>query len=402
MIYNVSKSLVESATQCWACPVFDKLFQIISNIAGKSYTYLSLVCTVVFCIILAIYIFNAVWNNIKSDSPDPWHTKSIQKVFINSIFALGLLATGVTFPRLITTITAEPVAYMTSAYTQIITRTDPVSVNASVNYTPEAMADNGFFRPELRDAVIDVMKTTISVLQDFILMGVAVIDGAFDWEMFTGVGVLFKHLILFLVGLTLTWTFVKLFIKYCFYFADFIVAMAFFAFLFPLSLVLLPFKGADSVPGWLGKLGNNIGKKQITNMINSIVAMGSAVLSYTIIINILMRFLVMPELDGAEMIQATDMSALFAEDISENSTQSLTLMSCTALVFVLTYLEKQVPNISKMILGAFNVKEENKLSEQLGNEAMKLADNAFNLVKNTGKVILGKNKAPDAPAPKTK
>ena len=396
MIYNAAESLVLQATQCWACPVFDKLFQIISNTAGLAYRYLSMACIVVFCVILAIYIFNAVWNNIKSDSPDLWHTKSIQKVFINSIFALGLLATGVTFPKLITTITAEPVAYITSAYTQIITQTDPVSVAQNVPYTPEEMSDDGFFRPELRDAVINVMKTTIRVLQEFILMGVAVIDGAFEWEMFTGIGIFFKHIILFFVGLTLTWTFVKLFMKYCFYFADFIVAMAFFAFLFPLSLVLLPFKGADSVPGWLGKLGNNIGKKQITNMINSIVAMGSAVLTYTIIINILIRFMDIPVLNITE---------LFAQDISDSITtsrESLTLMSCTALVFVLTYLEKQVPNVSKMILSAFNVKEENKLGEQLGDEAMKLADNTLKLIKNTGKTILGKNKAPDAPATKTK
>ena len=142
MIYNISQPLIDSAVQCWACPIFDKLFQLISKIVSSAYSTLTIVCVGVFVIIFALYAVNAVWNNLKSNSPDTWHTKSLQKVVINSLFALLLLMTGVTFPRIITTITAEPVAHMTLAYTQILTQQNPTSVEEAVSYTPEDMPDD--------------------------------------------------------------------------------------------------------------------------------------------------------------------------------------------------------------------------------------------------------------------
>ncbi|MBR6685264.1 MAG: hypothetical protein IKL37_03270 [Alphaproteobacteria bacterium] len=396
MIYNISQPLIDSAVQCWACPIFDKLFQLISKIVSSAYSTLTIVCVGVFVIIFALYTVNAVWSNLKSNSPDTWHTKSLQKVVINSLFALLLLMTGVTFPRIITTITAEPVAHMTLAYTQVLTQQNPTSVEEAVSYTPEDMPDDEIFRPQLRNAVIEIMQSTIVIFQDFISIGIKIIDAAFEWEAFTGLGKLLTHIILFFIGLTLTWSFAKLFFKYCFYFADFIVAMAFFAFLFPISLMLLPFKGADGVPAWLSNLGKNIGAKQVKSLINSIVAMGSVVLTYIIILNVLMRFLV-PDLNGEGMILPEHMSQLFEEDLGEDSFYSLSLVNMVALLFVLSYLEKQIPKITQMILGAFNVQEENKLSEQVGDVAMKFTEGAFNTVKNVGKTVIGKNKKPETP-----
>ena len=401
MIFNVAQNLIDNGTYCLACPVFDKLFQVVSTIGTSAYDYLVRACLGVFCILFAFYVINAVWNNMKNNSTDSWHTKSVQKVIINSLFALGLLATGIAFPRLITQITAEPVAHITLTYTRALTDQDFSASYDDVQYTPEPMAEDGMFSPDLRDAVIDVMKYTVFVLQGFILGAVGVIDASIEWTAFTGLGILLKHVILFFVGLALLWSFAKLFIKYCFYFADFIVAMAFFALLFPISMILLPFKGAEGVPGWMGKLGNSIGKQQIKNLINSIVALGAVVLSYTIITNVLMGFLSsnVGNIDPENFIN-TD--ALFREDFGINGFESMNLMTCTALVFVLAYLEQQVPKVSQMILSAFNVQPENKLGEQMGDMAIKLASNAINVVKNTGKTIMGKNGTASAPTPKAK
>lgn len=400
MIFNVAQNLINSGTDCLACPVFDKLFQVVSAVGTSAYTYLVGACFALFCILFAFYVINTVWNNMKNNSTDTWHTKSVQKVIINSLFALVLLATGVAFPRLITQITAEPVAHITLTYTQALTQQDPYATEQNVRYTPEPMRENEMFSPDLRDAVIDVMKGTVYVLQGFILGATGVIDASIEWSAFTGLGIFVKHVILFFVGLALLWSFAKLFIKYCFYFADFIVAMAFFALLFPISMILLPFKGAEGVPGWLGGLGNSIGKKQIKNLINSIVALGAVVLSYTIITNVLVGFLVPDAPNNPESFINT--ADLFSQDFGINGFESMNLMSCTALTFVLAYLEQQVPKVSQMILSAFNVQPENKLGEQMGDMAIKLASNAINVVKNTGKTIMGKNGTPSAPAPKAK
>ena len=44
---------------------------------------------------------------------------------------------------------------------------------------------------------------------------------------------------------------------------DTIIAMAVFAFLFPISLVMFVFKDAEHVPEFIKKLANTVGKDQI-------------------------------------------------------------------------------------------------------------------------------------------
>ena len=46
-------SLVDSSVQCWGCPVFDRLFQIVSNAAAAVYDQFVL-CDFVLCAVCVL------------------------------------------------------------------------------------------------------------------------------------------------------------------------------------------------------------------------------------------------------------------------------------------------------------------------------------------------------------
>ena len=162
---GVMNSLIDDSVQCLGCPVFDRLFQIVSNAAAAVYDQFAIFCVIVFCILFAFYVVNAVWKNMKDNISDPFFQKSMKPVFINSLVALALLSMGATLPRFITSITFEPVADITLIYTQSMLKTDNNIVNEKVTYQPEAISDDGFYRPQLRDKIIMLMKTTITQFQ---------------------------------------------------------------------------------------------------------------------------------------------------------------------------------------------------------------------------------------------
>ena len=232
-------SLTGDAVQCWGCPVFDRLFQIISTAAAGVYDYFSDLCLILLMAMFTVYVINAIWKNAQNNFADTFYKKSVQKVFINSIVAISLMGAGVVVPRFITTITFEPIAQMTLTYSQAMINQTQADVDERVTYQPVKIKDDGFYRPELRDTIINIMKTTITQFQSYIKLGIAVMDSAFSWSALLGIGTLIKHIILFFIGLYLAWGFFKLFFKYCCYFADAIVAMAFFAFFFPSFLHFL-------------------------------------------------------------------------------------------------------------------------------------------------------------------
>ena len=62
---ELANTLIDDAAQCWACPVFDKLFAIISNTAAAAYQRLAYISVIIFCILFMFYIFNAVWQTSK-------------------------------------------------------------------------------------------------------------------------------------------------------------------------------------------------------------------------------------------------------------------------------------------------------------------------------------------------
>ena len=393
---GVMNSLVDTSVQCWGCPVFDRLFQIVSNAAAAVYDQFVIFCAILFCVLFAFYVVNAVWKNMRGGVTDPFYQKSLKPVIINSLVSLAFLSMGVFLPRFITTVTFEPVANITLIYTHSMLQTDIDTVNEKVTYVPTDMSDDGFFRPELRDSIIMLMKTTITQFQSYMKLGIAVMDKAFSLNALLGIGSLIKHIILFFIGLYLFYGFFKLFVRFCFYFADIIVAMTFFAFFFPLSLILVAFKGADNVPNWISGLGKKFGTGEFKNLINAIIALAAAVLTYTVIMAIIAKFFAAPGQSASDIMELITSGNIFAGDLSDDNLAAMTIGGCVILVYVLNFIYGQIPQVTSMVLDSFGVSAKNDLSEQLANDAMKLTTNIVDTAKKIGTTILnGGNKKDD-------
>lgn len=380
-------SFVESTVQCWGCEVFDRLFQIVSNAAAAVYDKFVIFCAILFCVLFAFYLINAVWKNFKDGITDPLYQKSLKPLFINSLVSLTFLSMGVVLPRFITTITFEPVANITVIYTQSMLQTNPDEVNERVTYQPAKIEDDGFYRPQLRDSIVMLMKTTITQFQSYMKLGIAVMDKAFSLSALLSISSLIKHIILFFIGMYLFIGIFKLFLRFCFYFADIIVAMTFFAFFFPLSLILVAFKG-DNAPKWMSGLGKDVGINQFKKLIDSIVALAAAVLTYTVIMVILAKFFAEPGQSAADIMNMITSGEIYSDELSEENLQAMTLGGCVVLVYVLNFIYGQIPQVTSMVLSSFGVSSENKLSEQLANDAMQLTNDVLNVVKQAGKNIL--------------
>ena len=385
---NVLGTFVDNTVQCYGCPIFDRLFQIVSSAAASVYDRMALLMSILFCALFAFFVLNAVWQNIKKGVPDPMYQKSVRPVIINSLIALTLLFTGVTLPRFISQITFEPTAEIATIYTQSMLDIDSSVVNEKVTYQPLPISDDGFFRPQLRDKIIVLMKTTITQFQAYMKMGIAVMDTAFSWKALLGIGALIKHVILFAIGLYIFYGFFKLFFRFCCYFADIIVAMAMFAFFFPISLVLAAFRSGENIPAWISGLGKNIGGAQIKKLINAIVALASAVITYTVIMVIVAKFFSSPDTGTVEIMNAITTGNIFDMDLSGENILSITLMGMVALIYVINFIQDQIPNVSNMVMSAFNLNPEKSLSEQLANDVETLTKATFDTVKKVGTTII--------------
>ena len=388
---TVGHAFTNSVIQCWNCPVFDRLFQAISAAAASVYDTFAYICMIVFCVLMAFYIISAVWDNVNpksGNSSDPFLTKSLQPVFINSLIALIFLGMGVMLPRFVTSVTFEPVAKVTLIYTQSVTQFADVDVDKVVSYNPEPMPDDGFYRPQLRDTIVQLMKTTTGQFQNYLNFSIAIMERAFEWKALLGVGALVRHILVFMIGAFLFYSFFKFFVKFCFYFVDVIIAMTLFAFFFPLSLVLTPFKGAKGAPKWFSSLGKNVGTDQFKNVINSVIGLASAVLTYSVILAIIAKYFAAQGVDSGELTQMILTGDVFKEDISMDNIETLTLGGAVILAYVINYLWNQVPQVTGMVMSALNVSPKNATGEKLANDAMNLASAALDTVRRVGADII--------------
>jgi len=384
---DVMNSLVDSTVQCWGCPVFDRLFQIVSNAAAAVYDKFIILCVILFLVLFGFVILNIVWKNIKGGGGTSY-IKSLKPLAINSLVTLTFLGMGIALPRFVSTITFEPAAQITLIYTQSMLHTNNESVAQRIDYQPMEMADDGFFRPELRDTVIMLMKTTITQFQSYMKLGIVIMDKAFDWSAFLGVGTLLKHIVMFFVGLYLFYGFFKLFINFCFYFADIIVAMTFFAFLFPLGLTMMAFKGSDA-PAWMSKLGSGIGAKQIKNLINAIITLAAAVITYTVIMVVIAKFFSNAGTSSADLVHMiTSGNALFESNLSEDNLETLTISGCVVLVYIINYLYSQIPKVTQMVLSTFDVSTDSSLSESVATQATGWVKSVTGQIVSAGKSVL--------------
>ena len=191
----------------------------------------------------------------------------------------------------------------------------------------------------------------------------------------------------FFIGLYISWGFLKIFFRYCCYFADSIIAMALFAFFFPLSLIMLAFKDVKEVPKWFGDIGKNVGATQIKNLISAIVTLGSVMLTYTVIMVIVTKFFSASGASVNDLMDVILSGQIYADDLNTDNLAAMTLISCIALVYVMNFIFSQIPEITKMIMSVFSVQENTKHGEQFANDMLTLSKNAIDNVVKVGKII---------------
>jgi len=382
---ELANSFVDNVAQCWTCKIFDGLFAIISNTAAAAYQRLTVISVIVFSILLAFYILNAVWQNIKNGSEDPLFQKTVKPVIIKSLIALSLLSAGLLVPRLISTIAFEPAAEITYQFSKTMLLFKPDYVIPE--YTNAiALENNGFFNPELRDTIIKILETSVSAFQVYIKIGIGIMDAAFSLKALLGIGALVRHIIVFYIGLFLTYNFGKLFIKYSFCFMDIIVAMAMFAFFFPLSLIFFIFKDAQSAPGWMKKLGGDLGAGQIKKLVNAIISVAATILTYTIIIGIIDGFFRDSNVDPSSLSNAS--TSLFDFNLDNSNAMDMTVAGAIVLVYVINYIATKIPDVTQKILDAFGVKQENAISKEMGENMWKLTTIVADKAKEVTKTII--------------
>ena len=166
-----------------------------------------------------------------------------------------------------------------------------------------------------------------------------------------------------------------------------IINMAMFAFLFPIALMMMSFRGGD-MPEWMSSLGKGLGTNQLKKVIGSIVALGAAVITYLVVMVIIARFFTDSGTSVNELMNAIMSGEVFASDLSDDNLASITLVGIIVLIYVLNYIYSKVPDVSKMILDTFGVSQENKMSEQMADDAEKLVGLITNGIKNVGEKII--------------
>ena len=385
---EIGNFVVDSAVKCWACGIFDNLFVIVSTSAAAMYQQLTYFGIIIFCVLFAFYVFNVVWQNLKDPKTDSLFTKSVKPVVIKSLVALSLLGLGLTVPKLISKITFEPVALVTLEFSKSMLPPDYV---VNTDYTPIQLNNDGFFNPQLRDTILELIQTSITNFQVYIKMGIGIMDSAFSISALLWIGSLVKHILVFFIGVFLTYNFIRLFIKYSFCFMDIIIAMALFAFFFPLSLVFFIFKGASNLPKWMSKLGSDLGSGQIKNLINAIVSVASTILTYTIIMMIIRGYLNSNGMDVNSF--DTSYESLFDFDLENSNAMQITFAGSIVLVYVIRYIADQIPDITKKIMSVFNISQNSSVSEKAGEDMLKLTAAVMDNAKKLATTIMNPDSA---------
>ena len=377
---EMANILIDKTTQCWTCPVFDHLFAVVSDTAAALYESLSFFSVIIFSVLFCFYILNVVWQNIKNGVSDPFYKKSFKPVLLKSLMVLSLLALGLTVPRFISKITFEPVAVVTLGFSNTML---PEDYKIPDNYSAIKLNEEGFFNPQLRDTILQILQTSVANFQVFIKLGIAVMDAAFSFPTKIEPWLLIKRLLIFFIGLFLTYKFAQWFIEYSFCFMDIIISMAMFAFFFPLSLVFFIFRGAANLPDWMKNLGANLGGNQIKQLINAIVSVAAKIFTYTVILLLIRGYLNGYELNTESIPTLT--KSILDFDLDNPNVIGLTFSGSIVLLFVLNYLKDKLPDITNEIMSTFGIKQENKLSTEMGKNALALT----NLVMNQAKTLTG-------------
>jgi len=113
------------------------------------------------------------------------------------------------------------------------------------------------------------------------------------------------------------------------------------------------------------------------------VSVAATILDYTVII-LLIRGYLNGNGINIDSIQ-NNLESIFDFNLDNPSAIQITFFGTIVLVFVVQYLQKKIPDITKEIMSTFGVKQEDALSKAMGENAWQLtnivADQAKKLVK---------------------
>jgi hypothetical protein len=98
--------------------------------------------------------------------------------------------------------------------------------------------------------------------------------------------------------------------------------------------------------------------------------------------------------DASVLMESILSGEIYGEDLNASNLQSIKLLSCIALMYIVNYIFEQIPQISQMIMSAFSVEENKKYGDEMADNLMVLSEDAFKIVTGVGKTILsgGKDK----------
>ena len=103
---------------------------------------------------------------------------------------------------------------------------------------------------------------------------------------------------------------------------------------------------------------------------------------------IIAKFFSNPGETNANLMNAITTGKIFDADLDMNNVEAMTLTSCVVLVYVLNYIQGQIPQVSKMVLSVFGVSENKQLSETLANDMMTLTQSVVDTTKKIGETII--------------
>jgi ABC-type Fe3+ transport system permease subunit len=188
-------------------------------------------------------------------------------------------------------------------------------------------------------------------------------------------GNLLKQILRFMLGLYLVYEFFRLFMRFCFYFIDAIVALAMFAFFFPFMLAFFVFKNSSSAD-WVKKFGDAFAPKLIKDVFNAICALAVAVIVYTIVMVIIAKFFASDMMSSNEIVRHILDGTISKDILSNDNLVNMTLMGCIIVGFIVNYLTERIPSIGKDIWAAFGVQDPDaKMGKEIGEAVETVAKN---------------------------
>jgi hypothetical protein len=177
-----------------------------------------------------------------------------------------------------------------------------------------------------------------------------------------------------------------------------------FAFFFPFMLVLFVFKDSKAAD-WIKKMGGAFSSGDtslIKRVINTIVALVVAMITYTVVMVIIAKFLGSDLMSSNEIVQnmlAGTLSDNMLVDEDEDLV-NMTLIGCILLGFLVGYIVGQIPSVVSEVLAAIGIKPDDKLGKEMADSAEVIAKSVVSWVGGKGKIIItGKpveKKKPDA------